>query len=186
MCLKQVVDKKAQSWAPEWMPYTIIGDENWRDYEVSADVCLEQAGWAGVMGRVNNTGSGFGCVPRAYYMRLGSDGKCGLYAATQEKDAIDGKELAETDLAGDSGRQWHNLKMQFAGHTITGVVDGAKVLTVTNSLYASGMAGLVTGGAGTNRNTALFGNLIVKAVGATMPPPTVFAQDQSPIYTHEH
>jgi hypothetical protein len=33
-CLRMVTDKKAQSWAPEWMPYTIIGDRNWNDYEV--------------------------------------------------------------------------------------------------------------------------------------------------------
>jgi galactosylceramidase len=63
-CLRQVIDKRAQSWAPEWMPYTILGDQNWKDYEVSADIYLDNGGWAGVMGRVNNVGSGYGCVPK--------------------------------------------------------------------------------------------------------------------------
>jgi galactosylceramidase len=64
------------------MPYTIIGDRDWTDYEVSADICLEQSGWAGVMGRVNNVGYGYGCVPNGYYLRLAADGTCSLYAST--------------------------------------------------------------------------------------------------------
>jgi galactosylceramidase len=63
-CLRQVVSQKPQSWAPEWMPYTIIGDEHWQDYEVSADIYLDNGGWAGVMGRVNNVGDGYGCAPK--------------------------------------------------------------------------------------------------------------------------
>jgi len=31
-CLRQVLDRKSNSWAPEWMPYTVLGDENWKDY----------------------------------------------------------------------------------------------------------------------------------------------------------
>ena len=58
-CLRQVIDKKPQSWAPEWMPYTIIGDREWTDYEVSADIYLDGGGSAGVMGRVNNVGGGY-------------------------------------------------------------------------------------------------------------------------------
>jgi galactosylceramidase len=39
-CLRQVVPVPPQSWAPEWMPYTILGDPNWNNYEVSADIYL--------------------------------------------------------------------------------------------------------------------------------------------------
>ncbi len=66
-CLRQIVGQKAQSWAPEWMPYTIIGDRDWKDYEVSADIYLDGGGWAGVMGRINGTGNGWGCNPKGYY-----------------------------------------------------------------------------------------------------------------------
>ncbi len=75
-CLRQVVSRKAQSWAPEWMPYTILGDPEWTDYEVSADILLDFAGWAGVMGRVSNTGNGWDCDPDGYYARLYPDGGC--------------------------------------------------------------------------------------------------------------
>jgi hypothetical protein len=40
----------------------------------------------------------------------------------------------------------------------------------------------VTGGENNARNTALFDNLIVNAVGGPKPRPTVFAQDASPLY----
>jgi galactosylceramidase len=180
-CLRQVVSQTPQSWAPEWMPYTIIGDENWQDYEVSADIFLDAGGWAGVMGRVNNVGSGYGCVPKGYYLRLATNGVCTLFATTQSKNEADGDHLAAVIVADVAGNQWHNLKLQFSGNILTGFVDGAQVLSVTNDLYSHGMGGLVTGDHQA-RNTACFDNLMVNTVGAATPKPTVFARDQSPIY----
>ena len=163
------------------MPYTIIGDENWQDYEVSADVYLDNGGWAGVMGRVNDVGSGYGCVPRGYYLRLAVDGSCALFATTQAKNETDGKQIATGMVSNVAGNQWHNVKLQFSGEMITGFIDGAQVLSTTNNLYSRGMAGLGTGGHKT-RNTACFDNLLINAVDAATPKPTVFAKDQSPIY----
>ena len=34
------------------------------------DILLDGAGAAGVMGCINNVGSGYGNVPKAYYMRV--------------------------------------------------------------------------------------------------------------------
>jgi hypothetical protein len=73
------------------------------------------------------------------------------------------------------------VKLQFAGTSITGFVDGVQVLSVTNSLHSHGMAGLVTGDSKT-RNTACFDNLLIKAVGAETQKPTVFETMQLPIY----
>ena len=203
-CLRQVVSQRPQSWAPEWMPYTIIGDEHWRDYEVSADIYLDDGGWAGVMGRVNNVGDGYGCVPRGYYLRLAADGTYTLVAVNGKAGAVDlgDKEhqeqlraAAQAGSPGDKGekqmfggtiahfdvKQWHNVKLQFAGNIITGLVDGTAVLTATNSLFSHGMAGLVTGDNRT-RNTACFDNLLIKAVGAPTPAPAGFAARQTPMY----
>jgi galactosylceramidase len=181
-CLRQVVDHKAQSWAPEWMPYTIIGDENWQDYEVSADVCLDEGGWAGLLGRVNNTGGGYGCNPKGYYLRVDADGHCFLYASTQNKNGDPGRQLA-AGQAGEIGiNRWHNLKLQFSGTNLTALVDQKQVLTAGDGAYAKGMAGLVTGGFGDARNSALFDNLIIKTVNGPKPAPTVFPQDAHPLY----
>ena len=200
-CLRQVVAQKAQSWAPEWTPYTIIGDEDWTDYEVSADVYLDDGGWAGVMGRVNNVGTGYGCTPKGYYLRLSADGTCTLVAINGKAGAEELGDLAhraalraagnpmgkgETQMVAGTAKtvasnQWHNVKLQFSGSTITGFVDGAQVLCTTNSLFSHGMAGLVTGDNKT-RNTACFDNLLINAVGAATPKPMAFAENQSPIY----
>jgi galactosylceramidase len=200
-CLRQVIAQKPQSWAPEWMPYTIIGDEHWQDYEVSADIFLDFGGWAGVMGRVNNVGDGYGCVPKGYYLRLAADGTCILVVSNGkagEVDLGDKEHRAALRAAGRSGErgekqmvggtvkdfdthQWHNLKLQFAGDAITSFVNGAQVLSTTNNLFSHGMAGLVTGDTRT-RNTACFDNLLINAVGAAIPKRTTFASKQSPIY----
>ncbi len=187
-CVRQVLKEKAQSWAPEWMPYTIFGDKGWKDYEVSADVYLDDGGFAGVMGRVSNTGSGYGCTPKGYYLRLATDGTCSLYVVNQGGgrnaggQSAEGTQLATGKAANVAGKQWHNLKLQLSGSTLKGFVDKKEVLTASNGALGSGMAGLVTGGAGDARNTALFGNLIVNTVNGREPKPTEFPQNGNPIY----
>ena len=200
-CLRQVVGQKPQSWAPEWMPYTILGDEHWQDYEVSADIFLDDGGWAGVMGRVNNVGDGYGCAPKGYYLKLAADGACTLVVINGKAGAEelgDKEHQAALLAAGNPGEQgekqmgagaaknfdasrWHNLKLQFTGDIITGFVDGAQVLCATNNRFAHGLAGLVTGDV-KNQNTACFDNFLINAAGAVNPQPTVFAPAQTPIY----
>jgi galactosylceramidase len=181
-CLRQVVDHKAQSWAPEWLPYTIIGDRFWSDYDVSADVYLDDGGWAGVMGRVNDTGTGYGCAPKGYYVRLAADGACSLYVSTQAPSAVAGNLLASGRVGGVAGHQWHNLKLRLAGPTLTVLVDGLQVLYANDATYGRGMAGLVTGGDSDARNTACFSDLCVNAVGAPDPAPTRFTPPRAALY----
>jgi galactosylceramidase len=191
-CLWQVISQKPQSWSQEWMPYTVLGDRDWKDYEVSADVCLDNGGWAGVMGRVNNLGNGTTSLPKGYYMRLSEDGTCVLYAATglpgrggggglRGGSTAAGIQLATGKAANIAANQWHNVKLRFSGAAITGFVDDVQVLSVTNTQYAAGMAGLLTGGDNNARNTALFDNLIVNTVGGPKPKPTVFPA-ANPLY----
>jgi galactosylceramidase len=164
------------------MPYTIIGDRNWSDYEVRADIYLDDGGWAGVMGRLNDTGSGYGCAPKGYYVRLAADGVCSLYVSTQAPAAVAGNLLATGKVGGVAGRQWHNVKLRFSGTTITAFVDGVQVLHASDAAYPRGMAGLITGGDADSRNTAYFDNLSINAVGAAPAVPPVLAPDQLPMY----
>jgi len=187
-CLRAVLDKKPQSWAPEWLAYTIIGDRDWTDYEVSADINLDDGGAAGVMGRVNSVGTGYGCVARGYYLRLAADGVCSLFLAGQSggrgaaAQPAEGMQLAAGTAANFAAHQWHNLKLQLSGANLTGFVDGVQVLSATNSASAKGMAGLIAGSNPNTRNTALFDNLLINAVGSPTPKPTVFSTSQTPIY----
>jgi galactosylceramidase len=200
-CLRQVVDQKPQSWAPEWMPYTILGDGDWQDYEISADIYLDGDGWAGVMGRVNNVGDGYGCVAKGYYLKLAVDGTCTLVLVNGKagvEELGDKEHQAALRAAHNSGRkgelalatstvqnfnpqQWHNVKLQFTGAVITGLVDGTPLLCATNNLFTHGMAGLITGDHRT-RNTACFDNLLINAVGAPTPAKKIFPDRVTPIY----
>ena len=188
-CLRQVVAQKPQSWAPEWKPYTIIGDKNWKDYEVSADIYFDDGGWAGVMGRVSNVGTGYGTTPKAYYMRLDATGACSLCVVSQPRRARGGPGVrVPSDVVLASGtasnmdpKGWQNVKLRMAGSIITGFVNGTPILSATDTACASGMAGLLTGDANT-RNTAMFDNLIINTVDGPKPQPTVFVQDAYPMY----
>jgi galactosylceramidase len=176
--LHQVLNTKANSWAPEWSPFTLIGNTIGTNYEVSADVYFDNGGYAGVMGRVNQTGT-YGCYPRGYYFRLSSTGAWGLYYANGA--AGDGTSLA-TGTATLTGTGWHNVKLQMSGSTLTGLIENKQVCSVTNSSSSNGVAGLCTGNTSGGRNTAYFDNLIINTVNGAAPTPTVFPQDANPPY----
>jgi hypothetical protein len=61
-------------------------------------------------------------------------------------------------------------------------VDDAEVVTATDGTYASGMAGLVSGGEKNTRNTALYDDVVINAVGASKPEPTILSQAVIPMY----
>ncbi len=180
-CLRQVVPIPTISWAPDWQPFTIVGDDQWADYEVSVDVRLNAGDAAAVMGRVNHVGTGYGFIPKGYFLELGDDGRCRLVVvrgkADKKKlvgdaeqqalikaanDAAEGgeKELGATRLAGIRPDEWHTLTLRFEGAVITGLVDGKQVVTATDPLYSRGMAGLLAGG-GKKLSTPYFDNLVI-------------------------
>ncbi|MGB7569157.1 MAG: hypothetical protein WBM07_14955 [Chitinivibrionales bacterium] len=179
-CLRQVLSKKATSWAPEWMPFSLIGDASWTDYDVSVDVYFDTTGSAMLMGRVPTSGGGYGSYPTGYYLRLASTGAWTCYAAMNTNTL--GTSLA-TGTVALTANTWNNLKLRFSGTTITGFINNAQVCSATNTLYAAGAVGLGTGDIGNVRNTALFDNLIINTVGGATPQPTVFVQDATPPYS---
>jgi galactosylceramidase len=200
--LRQVVATRPNSWAPEWQPYTILGDDQWTDYEVSADVYLNPGDSAGVMGRVNDVGYGYGSIPKGYLLELGDDGRCQLVVvrgaksaeptgdAEQQallrakKDYNEGgaKELDVVTLADVVAKSWHRLTLRFEGTTITGLVDGKQVLSATDAVYGRGMAGLLAGAGKTRMSTPYFDDVLVRRVGDAMPGATPALVGQRPMY----
>ncbi len=200
-CLRQVVPIRPLAWGAECMPYTIIGDDDWKDYEVSADVCLNAGDAAGVMGRVND--AGWGGIPKGYFLSLNDQGKCRLVVirGKVDKKKLEGdlqqqalikagkddgaggeKELGTTQLPGIAPNQWHNLKLRMRGTTITGLIDDKPVLTATDALYPHGMAGLMAGAGPKELSTPYFDNLLINQVNGPMPGPSMPSLGQSPIY----
>jgi galactosylceramidase len=172
-CLRQVVNPAANAWGVEWNPYTIVGDTSWTDYQVSADVLLEDAtGWASVMGRVNSTGDGYWATPSAYYLSLTQAGGWSFNTVTLSGTTSSVKQLANGSATLAAG-SWHNLQIVFSGTSIKGLVDKTQVFSINDSTFKSGSVGL---GTLANHN-AQFDNLIVNTVGGATPPSTAFAQD---------
>jgi len=204
-CLRQVVPAPTISWAPDWMPYTILGDDQWQNYEVSADVYLNPDESAGVMGRVKDVGTGYGFIPKGYFLQLGDDGQCRLIVVRGKEDkkkrvgdaeqqAIlkaemnDGgggeKVLGTVRLLNITARQWHNLKLRFEGSAITGLVDDKPVLSATDSLYIRGMAGLLAGGDKKKLSMPYFDNLLINGIDAPVPNPSAAMPGRSAIYAN--
>ncbi|KAF0095118.1 MAG: Galactosylceramidase [Puniceicoccaceae bacterium 5H] len=203
-CLQQAIPARTISWAPAWQPYTIIGDATWHDYEVAADVYLNPGDTAGVMGRINHVGTGYGYIPKGYSLQLSDSGECALVVMRGKRDkkelvgdaeqqalikaqndAAEGGEkvLASTRLPDFEPQQWHRLTLRFEGKTITGLVDGKKVLHAEDYRYAEGMAGLLAAADEDGRlSTPYYDNLEIKPLGAPTPPPSAARSGQTPIY----
>lgn len=111
-CLKQIVPREGIMW--EYMrgivkPYTVIGDQRWTDYALSADVRID-AGDVELGGRYGDQNK------LSYRWVLTKDGKWKL--RYQEKV------LASGAIAGFDAAQWHGMKIVFQGDRISGYIDG--------------------------------------------------------------
>ena len=181
-CLRQVVGEHTLSWAPEWHHYTIIGDSAWTDYEVSADVYLNPKDEAGIMGRLCDVGSGYGIWAKGYYLKLDDRGNCtlvltrgkpdpkeligdaeqqALILARKDKEIGGEYTLATAQVKGVAACQWHNLKLRFQGHQITGYVDGQETVSAVSDHYRKGMAGLLAPIQQKRVSTPYFDNLVI-------------------------
>lgn len=199
-CIQQVVGSHTLSWAPEWHHYTIIGDANWQDYEVSADVWLNPQDEAAVMGRICDVGSGYGVWAKGYYLKINEHGLCHLYITRgklNQKELIGDKEqqaiiLARKDVEvggeyvldsaqveGIAACQWHNLRLRFEGDEITGFVDGRQVVRATNDRYGHGMAGLMAPSQKRRISTPYFDNLKIMPLGRTKAVQQIVHEHQS-------
>lgn len=185
-CLRQSMPEPPLSWSPDWLPYTIIGDDQWTDYTVSADLYLEAGETAAVLGRINNVGSGYGVIPKGYILRMTGSGDLVLSVI---RGKMDKKELvgdAEQQAmikagidTGDGGEKllgtahlttaagsWHSIKLRFAGQQIIAIVDGKTMITATDTTYKTGMAGLLAGHTGDHVSRPFFDNFAVAPNGS--------------------
>lgn len=202
-CLHQVVPIPTNSWAPDWLPYTILGNENWTDYEVSADVYLNAGDSAAIMGRINHVGTGYGSIPKCYYLQLSEGGECRLVISRGKWDKkklvgdAEQRSLLKKQTDSEEGgekvleiksipdikiKRWYNLKLQFEGNKITGFVDNIPVVSAIDSLYSKGMVGLKAGGNRKKRCTPYFDNLLINKVNGSKPNPIQFESAYKTIY----
>src|SRR5208283_1679959 len=112
---------------------SIIGDKTWSNYAVTADVLLEEPGYARVMGRVSK--ATLGGQIAGYQLYYYDTGEWKLKYSTTDGMLASGK--VEGKLL-----TWHNLRIAFNGDRISALIDGRQVAEVTDNKFTSGMAGI--------------------------------------------
>ena len=146
-CLKQIVPQQGIMW--EYMrgivkPYTVIGDQTWSDYSLSADVHLD-GGDVELGGRYGDQNK------LSYRWILAKDGTWKLNY--QEKT------LASGAITAFDAARWHGMKIVFRGDMIQGYLDGQPLANVKDASRSSGMAYLAS-----TYHGNLFDNLSIAGV----------------------
>jgi len=138
-CLRQAVNTAPIPWhlIGPFEPATILGSTSWTDYEVSADVLLEQPGQAKIIGRLTSEDINSGNVS-AYQLYVSNAGGWTLRGGNSNVIASGNVPF--------SLNTWHNLKLIFNGNQVQVVIDNNTLATVTDNSYSKGMAGLGTQG----------------------------------------
>jgi hypothetical protein len=151
-CLRQILTQIGIRWTSEWQPYTLIGDINWRDYDVASDVLIEtNSGLDFVMGRVGSVPGFSNPMPLGYWLSLNNSlGAWQLYAATN---------LLASGPASFPSNTWHNLRLAMRGSSLACYVDGALVTNMVDFSCSSGLAGIGCGWHG-----AQFDNFTVRGL----------------------
>jgi hypothetical protein len=112
-------------------PNAIVGDPSWSNYTVSSDVLLLASSNAGVIARYNHAGGD-------YAFDLSANGTWHIY----ENDPSNTSTLKSGTRAGIRSGTWHTLSLVVNGSILTASIDGQTVATVTDTTYATGLAGL--------------------------------------------
>jgi len=145
-CAQQMAPQPPVYWRPHaGFPYAVIGDDSLRDYTVSCDVLLTEAGSsAGVIGRFSSRGGAISNF-RGYMLALDDEG---TWRIIKNSISVGVTTLASGAVPAPPGTgTWHNLALTLAGSRLSAAVDGQQVGTVTDkdANYGSGLAGIEAG-----------------------------------------
>ena len=153
ICLQQIAPKQGILWFPIFRtPFTVWGDENWRDYTVKADA-LVASGTVELGGRWLRTGVSDFRRAQLHDTRvtLRHDGAWELITPqTSPKPGKDGKRetqsrvLASGTLCAFDATAWHTLSITFRGVTISAAIDNKVLATGTAEGSGRGLAFLAS------------------------------------------
>lgn len=158
--LKQQVYLKGIDWSSTRTCFSLIGDMNWTDIEVSADVSFHDVTgrnptntFASVIVRCFQ-GAVWACFqagnPVGYNFSLHPDGSWKLMTADRE--------LASGKVTG-TDKKWTKLTVRCVSDKITALIDGQKVCEVSDRSYVRGLAGI-----GSSFEPVSFDNLLIEDV----------------------
>jgi hypothetical protein len=116
-------------------------------------VLLEKPGYAELMGRAGQNDNK-SCGVNAYYLRASDTGS---WSIVRNDLSCTQTTVASGTTAALGTNRWHTLGLGFSGGTITAIIDGTTVSTVSDFTFGAGQAGFST----SQGETAQFDNLNV-------------------------
>lgn len=143
MWLCQQIHRQGIDWSEANFAYSLIGDEQWNDMEVSADIYFPE-------GRTGADIIPFAlvtarCYPGNTWVAFGHDQPIGyaliLYANGQWKLSTLYRTLASGDLT-PPGTGPHNLMLRCQGQRITALLNGKLLAEIDDPTYRNGLAGI--------------------------------------------
>lgn len=142
-CLEQVITARPILWSGNWDPHSVLGDADWTDYQVSADVRLDGPGKVALLGRIDKTSYSWKGAewPGAYTFVVDQDGRWLIENSGGEGA---GTRLASGSAAFPAGR-WHRLALRFKGANIDAYIDGAVVGRAKDGKRRAGLAAIGCG-----------------------------------------
>jgi hypothetical protein len=122
-------------------PLTVMGDPGWSNYQVSADVLLEQAGHVELIGHLTSQVR-LGGAAVGYHLRITNTGAWTLF-----KEANSSNTIVDTTLASGtvsfSLNTWHTLSLSLARGTVQAFINGTRVASISDSTYTTGQIALL-------------------------------------------
>ena len=152
-CLRQAITEEPVPWAATPEPYTLMGNAQWGDYNVSADVQVPAKGVATLMGRIDSADTFVeekAKGPSGYVLSLEADGAWQLISRIFNKPDV----MLAKGTATVQPLSWHHLELSFAGRKITAALDGQRLVEAEDATHARGMVAL-----GSSWDQILFDNL---------------------------
>ena len=143
-CLEQVIADKPIPWDPMPDPFTLAGNVNRSDYQISCDVNLGADGSASVMGRIDSANvfrDGKAIWPSGYVLTLTAAGRWALLSAGYK---VPTRSLASGEV-NLSGGAWHRLSLKFLSTSIEASLDGKQLAQVADGSHSHGMFALGSG-----------------------------------------
>jgi hypothetical protein len=160
-CLQQQITSPVIKWArrdDRNYTQTLIGDKEWRNYEVTVEAKMDSAGFVEIGAR---------CVPHNDNQLIGPHLKVTIDGGWTLEDSGGGM-LASGSVAGFKGTEWHRYGLRCVGHAIAGSIDGAEKAVAT-TLQSQGAVYLAT-----SRNLTKFDNLAIVPLSEPRPGPASF------------
>ncbi len=157
-CLEQVITTIPIPWGPLPDPFTLAGDEERKDYQISADALIPLAGTATIFGRIDSANvfsEHKALYPSGYGLLLKSNGDWSLISTAYQQQV---RELAHGDIEQQPGK-WHNLVLRFSGSNIEALIDGRQLASIADSTHTHGMFSV-----GSSWTRVMFDNLKVNPV----------------------